>query len=106
MATGTMKSGLEIAQEAKLRPITEIAAAAGLEPQELEAAGTYRGKVRLSILDRLRGRTHERQAGDRHGHHADKGRRGQNHDERGAHDGARQAAEKSDAVPARLGLKA
>src|SRR5215204_5324678 len=57
MTTGTMKSGLEIAQQAKLRPITEIAAAAGVTPDELEAAGQYRGKLRLSLLDRLQGRS-------------------------------------------------
>jgi formyltetrahydrofolate synthetase len=50
-----MKSGLEIAQEATLRPITEIAAAAGIEGHELEPYGRYRGKVALSVLDRLRG---------------------------------------------------
>ena len=48
-----MKSGLEIAQEAVLRPIAEIAAAAGLEPEELELFGTYRAKVDLSVLHRL-----------------------------------------------------
>ena len=48
-----MKSGLEIAQEAVLRPITDIAAAAGLEPDELELFGTYRAKVDLSVLQRL-----------------------------------------------------
>src|SRR6476469_6280316 len=52
-----MKSALEIAQEAKLRPITEIAAAAGIEPQELEAAGQFRGKVRPALLDRLQSRS-------------------------------------------------
>src|SRR6185295_18530219 len=57
MATSTMKSGLEIAQEARLRPITEIAVTAGVQPNELEAAGMHRGKVRLSILDRLQGRS-------------------------------------------------
>ena len=51
-----MKSALEIAQEAKLRPITEIAAAAGIEPQELEAAGQYRAKVLPALLERLQGR--------------------------------------------------
>jgi formate--tetrahydrofolate ligase len=49
-----MKSGLEIAQAATLRPITEIAATAGIEGDELEAYGRYRGKVALSVLDRLR----------------------------------------------------
>ena len=46
-------SSLEIAQEAKLRPITEIAAAAGLEPDEVELYGRYKAKVSLSVLDRL-----------------------------------------------------
>ena len=48
-----MKSGLEIAQEATLRPITEIAQAAGIADDELEPYGRYRAKVDLSILDRL-----------------------------------------------------
>ena len=52
MAT-TTPSSLEIAQEAKLRPITEIGAAAGLEPEELDLYGTYKAKVSLSVLDRL-----------------------------------------------------
>jgi formate--tetrahydrofolate ligase len=48
-----MKSGLEIAQEAVLRPVTEIAEAAGIRLDELEQYGKYRAKVDLSILDRL-----------------------------------------------------
>jgi formate--tetrahydrofolate ligase len=52
----TTPSSLEIAQEAKLRPITEIAAAAGLEPDELDLYGTYKAKVSLSVLERLAGR--------------------------------------------------
>jgi formate--tetrahydrofolate ligase len=48
-----MKSGLEIAQEAQLRPIAEIAEAAGIEPEELERYGEHRAKIDLSILDRL-----------------------------------------------------
>jgi formyltetrahydrofolate synthetase len=49
-------SSLEIAQEATLRPITEIAAAAGLEPGELDPYGQYKAKVSLSVLDRLASR--------------------------------------------------
>jgi formate--tetrahydrofolate ligase len=49
----TMPSSLQIAQEATLRPITEIAAAAGIEPDELEQYGRYKAKVALSLLDRL-----------------------------------------------------
>ena len=48
-----MKSALEIAHEAKLRPITDIAESAGILPEELEQCAQYRGKVRLSILERL-----------------------------------------------------
>src|SRR5215217_4092139 len=48
-----MKSGLEIAQDAELRPIADVARAAGIEQEELEPYGRYRGKVDLSLLDRL-----------------------------------------------------
>ncbi len=48
-----MKSGLEIAQEADLRPIADIAAAAGILPEELKPYGATRAKVSLSILNRL-----------------------------------------------------
>jgi formyltetrahydrofolate synthetase len=39
--------------EQEPRPITEIAAAAGVQPDELEIFGSTRGKVKLSILRRL-----------------------------------------------------
>jgi formyltetrahydrofolate synthetase len=48
-----MPSSLRIAQEAKLRPITEIAADAGLLDEEVEPYGRYKAKVDLSVLDRL-----------------------------------------------------
>jgi formate--tetrahydrofolate ligase len=51
-----VKSGLEIAQEAVLRPITDVAAGAGILEDELEQYGRFKGKVSLSILDRLAGR--------------------------------------------------
>src|SRR5947207_7980385 len=49
----SMKTGLEIAQEASLEPIADVAAAAGILPEELRPYGTYRAKVALSVLDRL-----------------------------------------------------
>ncbi|HXR12950.1 MAG TPA: formate--tetrahydrofolate ligase, partial [Gaiellaceae bacterium] len=52
MAT-KMPSSLEIAQEATLRPISEIAEAAGLLPDEIDLYGRYKAKVSLSVLDRL-----------------------------------------------------
>src|SRR5579884_3079805 len=51
-----MPSSLEIAQEAELRPISEIAEAAGLLPEEIEPYGRYKAKIDLSVLDRLAGR--------------------------------------------------
>ena len=48
-----MPSSLEIAQEATLRPIAEIAAAAGLLPDEIEPYGRYKAKIDLSVLERL-----------------------------------------------------
>src|SRR5215207_8723922 len=50
-----MPSSLEIAQTAILRPIEEIAAAAGLEPHEVEPYGRTKAKIDLSVLERLRG---------------------------------------------------
>jgi formate--tetrahydrofolate ligase len=51
-----MKSALQIAHDAQLRPISDVAESAGILPEELEQSGQYRGKVRLSILDRLASR--------------------------------------------------
>jgi formate--tetrahydrofolate ligase len=48
-----MKSGLEIAQQAVLDPITDVAADAGIAPEELKPYGSTRAKVSLSILERL-----------------------------------------------------
>src|SRR5215471_5789457 len=54
MATTKMPSSLEIAQQATLRPITEIAEEIGLTEDEVELYGRYKAKVELSVLDRLR----------------------------------------------------
>lgn len=51
-----MKSGLEIAQEATLVPITEIAARAGFLEEEVEPYGRYRAKVSLAAYERLKDR--------------------------------------------------
>ena len=48
-----MPSSLEIAQEAQLRPITEIAEAAGLLADEIEPYGRYKAKIDLGVLERL-----------------------------------------------------
>ncbi len=46
-------SSLEIAQQATLRPIADVAAEAGLLDDEIELYGRYKAKVDLSVLDRL-----------------------------------------------------
>src|SRR5438034_9157954 len=48
-----MPSSLEIAQEAVLRPIGEIAEQAGLLPEEYDHYGRDKAKVDLSVLERL-----------------------------------------------------
>ncbi|HEX3453746.1 MAG TPA: formate--tetrahydrofolate ligase [Gaiellaceae bacterium] len=51
--TAPMLSSLEIAQNATLRPIADIAAELGLEDDEVELYGRYKAKVSLGVLDRL-----------------------------------------------------
>src|SRR5437667_6322123 len=51
-----MPSNLEVAQRARLKPIAEVAAALGVEDDELELYGRYKAKVALSILHRLAAR--------------------------------------------------
>ncbi len=48
-----MLSSLEIAQNATMRPIADLAAEYGIAADELELFGRYKAKVELSILDRL-----------------------------------------------------
>jgi methylenetetrahydrofolate dehydrogenase (NADP+)/methenyltetrahydrofolate cyclohydrolase/formyltetrahydrofolate synthetase len=47
-------SDIEIAQEGALKPITLIADEVGLLPEDLELHGTYKAKVELSVLERLK----------------------------------------------------
>jgi len=49
-----VKSSLEIAQEATLLPVEEVAERVGLEPAEVDPYGRYMGKVRLSALEARR----------------------------------------------------
>jgi formyltetrahydrofolate synthetase len=46
-------SDIEIAQAGKLKPILQIAAEAGLKPDELELFGPYKAKVHLDVRERL-----------------------------------------------------
>ncbi|MGD9518500.1 MAG: formate--tetrahydrofolate ligase [Armatimonadota bacterium] len=48
-----MLRDIEIAQQASLRPITDVAVELGVLPEELELYGPYKAKVSLGVLDRL-----------------------------------------------------
>lgn len=56
MSTATMKSDLEIAQEARLLPVIEIARRLGLTEDDLDLYGKYKAKIHLDVMDRLAGR--------------------------------------------------
>ncbi|MEW6180531.1 MAG: formate--tetrahydrofolate ligase [Chloroflexota bacterium] len=45
---------IEIAQQARLKPITELAEELGLLPDEIELYGPYKAKVKLEVLERLK----------------------------------------------------
>ena len=49
-----MKTDVQIAQEAKLKPITEIAKELGISEDELEQYGRYKAKIGSSLMDRLK----------------------------------------------------
>ncbi len=51
-----MKSDVEIAQEAKMKPIAQVAAELGLTDDDLELYGKYKAKVSLAAWDRLKDR--------------------------------------------------
>ncbi len=49
-------SDIEIAQEARLKPIMQVAEELGIHADELELYGPYKAKVKLEILERLKNR--------------------------------------------------
>jgi len=51
-----MLSDIEIAQQAKLQPITEIAAKIGLTEDDIELYGKYKAKVSPGVYDRVKDR--------------------------------------------------
>ena len=51
-----MKSDIEIAQAAKIKHIKEIAESIGLDEDYLELYGNYKAKVKLEVLEELKGK--------------------------------------------------
>ena len=48
-----MKSDIEIAQEATMQPITEVAASIGMSPDDLELYGKYKAKISDAYLKKI-----------------------------------------------------
>ncbi len=46
-----MKQDIEIAQEARIRPVVEIAEMLGISEDDLELYGKYKAKIQLSLID-------------------------------------------------------
>ena len=46
-----MKQDIEIAQEAKMLPVTQIAEKLGINPDDLETYGKYKAKIPLKYID-------------------------------------------------------
>jgi formyltetrahydrofolate synthetase len=53
VTTQQMPSSLEIAQACELRPVVDIASEVGLLPDELDPYGRFKGKIDLSVIERL-----------------------------------------------------
>lgn len=53
-----MQSDLDIAQQAKMKPIVEIAAQLGLGADDLDLYGNFKAKLRFSTMERLKDNEH------------------------------------------------
>ena len=51
-----MKSDLEIAQEATMRPIIDVARELGLSEDDIELYGKYKAKIKLEVLEKFKDR--------------------------------------------------
>lgn len=51
-----MKSDIEIAQEAKMIPIKEVAAQLGMTEDDLELYGKYKAKISDELINRVKDR--------------------------------------------------
>jgi formate--tetrahydrofolate ligase len=52
-----MKTDLEIAQAAQMKPIVEIAKSIGLDEDDIELYGKYKAKIKLEVLEKLKDRS-------------------------------------------------
>jgi formate--tetrahydrofolate ligase len=54
-----MKKDIEIAQEASIKPIADIAEILGIDPEKLELYGKYKAKIPLSLIDEEKIKQHK-----------------------------------------------
>lgn len=71
-----MLSDIEIAQQAKMLPITEVAAKLGIGEEDIEMYGRYKAKLSMDLIRRMEDKP-GRQAGFGNGYYAYAGRRRQ-----------------------------
>ena len=74
-----MKTDIEIAQEAAMIPIKEVAASYGISEEDLELYGRYKAKLTDELWGRGEGQTGWK-IGSGYSHQPDSGRRGKDHD--------------------------
>ncbi len=92
-----MKSDIEIAQEAHMKPIAEIAASLGLADEDVIPYGRYKAKIKPPPHPQG---WQAGQAGPGHGHQPHPGGRGQDHHQRGPGRRHERAGQKDHALPA------
>ncbi len=49
-----MKTDVQIAQEAKMLPIVEVASKVNLKASDLELYGNYKAKIHLDVMEQLK----------------------------------------------------
>ena len=86
-----MKTDIQIAQEATLQPIKEVAATIGIEEEDLELYGKYKAKISDGTKPQQSGRKTD--SGDRH--QSNTSRRRKNDSHRGIGSGICKTWEKS-----------
>ena len=69
-----MKTDIEIAQEAKMLHIREVAEKLGIAEDELELYGKYKAKLSDELIERVK-------VNPCNGNQSDSGRRGKDHDQ-------------------------
>ena len=74
-----MKTDIEIAQEAKMLHIREVAEKLGIAEDELELYGKYKAKLSDELIERVK--SAGRKVNPCNGNQSDSGRRGKDHDQ-------------------------